>query len=57
MRFPFKTSYGQDLWIFRDEVQRNWYVVLLLGSLVLPLLIPAYLVDMSLVFIYGVCGL
>jgi len=57
MRFVFKTSYGQDLGIFRDEVQRNWYVVLLLGLLVLPLLIPAYLVDMSLVFIYGVCGL
>src|ERR1700752_2110859 len=25
--------------------------------LALPLLIPAYLVDMSLVFIYGLCGL
>src|SRR6516165_4678884 len=57
MRFVFKTSYGQDLGIFRDEVQRNWYAALLLALLALPLLIPAYLVDMSLVFIYGVCGL
>ncbi len=57
MRFIFKTTYDQDLGIFRDEVQRNWYLALLLGLLVLPLLIPAYLVDVSLVFIYGLCGL
>ena len=57
MRFIFKTSYGQDLGIFRDEVQRNWYLALLLGLLGLPPLIPAYLGDVSLVFIYGLCGL
>jgi branched-chain amino acid transport system permease protein len=57
VRFIFKTTYDQDLGIFRDEVQRNWYLALLLGLLVLPLLIPAYLVDVSLVFIYGLCGL
>ena len=57
MRFIFKTTYGQDLGIFRDGVQRNWYLALLLGLLVLPLLIPSYLVDVSLVFIYGLCGL
>ena len=57
MRFIFKTTYAQDLGIFRDAVQRNWYLALLLGLLVLPLLIPAYLVDVSLVFIYGLCGL
>ena len=57
MRFVFKTSYGQDLGIFRDGVQRNWYLALLAGMLVLPLLIPAYLVDVSLVFIYGLCGI
>src|SRR5947199_8207457 len=32
-------------------------MALLVGLLVLPLLIPAYLVDVSLVFIYGLCGL
>jgi hypothetical protein len=56
VRFIFKTSYGQDLGIFRDDVQRNWYLALLVGLLVLPVLIPTYLVDVSLVFIYGLCG-
>jgi len=57
MRFVFKTSYRQDLGLFRDGVQRNWYVALLAGLLALPVLVPAYLVDISLVFIYGLCGL
>jgi len=57
VRFIFKTTYAQDLGIFRDGVQRNWYLALLLGLLVLPLLIPSYLVDVSLVFVYGLCGL
>jgi branched-chain amino acid transport system permease protein len=57
VRFIFKTTYAQDLGIFRDGVQRDWYLALLLGLVVLPLLIPAYLVDVSLVFIYGLCGL
>ena len=57
MRFLFKTSYDQDLGLFRDLVQRNWYVALLAGLLVLPRLVPEYVVDLSLVFIYGLCGL
>src|SRR6266478_3935399 len=57
MRFLFKTSYGQDLTLFTDSTQRNWYAVLLTGLLIVPLLVPAYLVDISLVFIYGLCGL
>src|SRR5499425_3135861 len=57
MRFLFKTSYAQDLALFTDSVQRNWYVALLLGLLALPKLVPAYLVDISLVLIYGLCGL
>jgi branched-chain amino acid transport system permease protein len=57
MRFAFKTTYGQDLGLFRDPVQRNWYVALLAGAGVLPLFVPAYLSDISLVFIYGLCGL
>jgi len=57
VRFVFKTSYAQDLDLFRDGVQRNWYAVILTGLLVVPLLVPAYLVDISLVFIYGLCGL
>ena len=57
MRFPFRTAYEQDLGLFRDDVQRNWYVALLAGVVALPLLVPSYLVDVSLVFIYGLCGL
>ena len=57
MRFLFKTSYGQDLGLFRDGVQRNWYVAVLIGALILPTLVPAYLGDIALVFIYGLCGL
>src|SRR2546428_345011 len=57
MRFAFRTSYRQDMGLFRDGVQRNWYVALLVGLLALPLLVPSYLVDISLVFIYGLCGL
>jgi branched-chain amino acid transport system permease protein len=57
VRFLFKTAYEQDLGVFRDAVQRNWYVALLAGLLVLPRLVPEYLVDLSLVFIYGLCGL
>ena len=57
MRFTFKTGYVQDLGLFRDNVQRNWYVALLALALVLPVLVPAYLIDISLVYIYGLCGL
>jgi branched-chain amino acid transport system permease protein len=57
VRFVFKTSYRQDLRLFHDGVQRNWYVALLAGVAALPLLVPAYLSDISLVFIYGLCGL
>src|SRR6266545_574281 len=57
MRFVFRTSYRQDMSLFRDPVQRNWYVALLVGLLALPFLVPSYLVDISLVFIYGLCGL
>src|SRR5256712_1139447 len=57
MRFVFRTSYRQDMGLFRDGVQRNWYVALLVGLLALPLLVPSYLVDISLVFIYGICGI
>jgi branched-chain amino acid transport system permease protein len=43
--------------LFRDAVQRNWYAALLVALLGLPFLAPSYLVDISLVFIYGLCGL
>src|SRR6266849_3909009 len=57
MRFVFKTSYGQDSTLFRDGVQRNCFIALFLALLVLPRLVPEYVGDISLVFIYGLCGL
>src|SRR5437899_988024 len=57
MRFLFKTSYAQELGLFRDSVQRNWYVALFAALLVLPRVVPDYVGDISLVFIYGLCGL
>src|SRR5688572_13229260 len=57
MRFVFKTSYAQELGLFRDNVQRNWYVALFAALLVLPRALPDYTSDISLVFIYGLCGL
>jgi branched-chain amino acid transport system permease protein len=57
MRFAFKTAYEHDLGLFRDPVQRRWYAALLAGVVLLPLASPASLSDMSMVFIYGLCGL
>jgi len=57
MRFTFKTTYRQDFRLFRDNVERNWYLVLALGIVVMPLLLPAYLSDLSLMLIFGLCGL
>ena len=57
MRFLFKVSYAQDMGLFRDGVQRNWYIALLVAAALLPRLVPAYLGDIALVFIYGLCGL
>src|SRR5689334_16362550 len=57
MRFTFKTAYGQDLRLFRDSVQRNWYIALLLALVLLPRVLPDYTGDLSLVFIYGLCGI
>ncbi|MGH7374384.1 MAG: branched-chain amino acid ABC transporter permease [Candidatus Rokuibacteriota bacterium] len=57
MRFQFKTGYDDDMGLFRDPVQRRWYGGLLAAVVLLPLAVPAYLTDISLVFIYGLCGL
>jgi branched-chain amino acid transport system permease protein len=57
MRTIFKTTYQQDLRLFRDNFQRDWYLALLASLLVLPVLLPDYLVDFSLVLIFGLCAL
>src|SRR5437773_3466563 len=42
---------------FRDGVQRDWYIALAVLLVVLPLLLPDFMVDFSMLFIYGLCGL
>ena len=37
MRFLFKTSYNQDIRLFRDKVERFWYGLLAVAVLALPL--------------------
>jgi branched-chain amino acid transport system permease protein len=57
MRFQFKTSYDQDIRIFRDRVDVFWYGLLAVLVLVLPLLMDEYYVgETAWVFIYGICG-
>src|SRR3954451_17300457 len=57
MRFPFKTSYNQDIRIFRDRVDACWYGLLAVLVLVLPFLMDDYYVgETAWVFIYGICG-
>jgi branched-chain amino acid transport system permease protein len=57
MRFQFKTSYNQDIRIFRDKVDIFWYGLLAVAVLALPLLMDEYYVgETAWVFIYGICG-
>ncbi len=58
MRFLFKTSYTQDIQIFRDKVDAFWYGLLAIGVLVLPFVLDEYFVgEVTWVWIYGICGL
>lgn len=57
MRFVFKTSYNQDIQIFRDGVDRGWYILLALIVVALPFAMSSYYVgEAAWVFIYGICG-
>ena len=57
MRFVFKTSYTQDIQLFRDKVDMGWYVALAAAVLAVPFLLSSYSVgETSWVFIYGICG-
>lgn len=57
MRFVFKTSYTQDIQIFRDKVDAGWYVLLALAVVALPFTMSDYYVgETAWVFIYGICG-
>jgi len=57
MRFQFKTSYNQDIRLFRDKVDGFWYALLAIAVVALPLVLDDYSVgEISWVFIYGICG-
>jgi len=57
MRFLFKTSYAQDIRLFRDQVDASWYGVLAVAVLALPVVMSEYYIGESTwVFIYGICG-
>ncbi len=57
MRFLFKTSYAQDIRIFRDKVDAGWYALLGVIVLILPLMLDDYYVgETTWVFIYAICG-
>src|SRR5882672_6257833 len=57
MRFQFKTSYNQDIRLFRDKVDGSWYGLLAVAVLALPLLMDDYYVGESTwVFVYAICG-
>jgi branched-chain amino acid transport system permease protein len=57
MRFQFKTSYNQDIRLFKDRIDASWYGLLAVAVLALPFLMDDYYVgEATWVFIYGVCG-
>jgi branched-chain amino acid transport system permease protein len=57
MRFLFKTSYHQDIDIFKDGVGKFWYGLLAIVVLVLPFVMSAYYVgETTWVFVYAICG-
>jgi branched-chain amino acid transport system permease protein len=58
MRFLFKTSYAQDIRLFRDNVDASWYGLLAVAVVALPFLLSEYYVgETTWVFIYAICGI
>jgi branched-chain amino acid transport system permease protein len=57
MRFLFKTTYEQDIRLFRDGTTAVWYALLTVIVLALPVLLSRYYIgEITWVFIYGICG-
>ena len=57
MRFQFKTSYNQDIRLFRDRIDVAWYGLLAAAVLILPALMSDYYVgEATWVFIYAIGG-
>jgi branched-chain amino acid transport system permease protein len=57
MRFIFKTSYEQDIALFRDRIHAGWYALLAVVVVLLPFVMSDYYVGESTwVFVYAICG-
>jgi branched-chain amino acid transport system permease protein len=57
MRYVFRTSYRQDMALFRDNGDRLSYAILLLVMLALPLLLGEfYIGELGAVFIFAIAG-
>jgi branched-chain amino acid transport system permease protein len=57
MRFQFKTSYAQDIRLFRDRVDAFWYILLAVVAVALPAVISDYYIgETTWVFVYAICG-
>ena len=57
MRFVFKTSYDQDIRLFRHGGQVFWYGLLALALLVAPAMLPEYyLSQLTFICIYSIVG-
>src|SRR5216117_1369622 len=57
MRFQFKTSYNQDIRLFRDRIDAAWYGLLAVAVLIVPALMSDYYVgEATWVFIYAIGG-
>jgi len=58
MRFFFKTDYNQDINLFRDNVDRFWYGLLLLALLGAPFVLEDFwLGEISYVLILSIIGI
>lgn len=58
MRFVFKTTYDQDINLFKDRTQLYWYLSLFLVLLVLPFVLDDFLVgEITGVFIWAIAGM
>ena len=58
MRFLFKTEYDQDIRLFKHGVQKFWYGALAVALLLLPTVLPEYLMgQMVFILIYTLVGL
>ena len=58
MRFIFKTSYEQDIRLFKHDGQKFWYGLLMVILLAAPFALDEYVMSqMHFVLIYSIVGL